>query len=249
MLRLSSHCICIDLNGHAGVMKIPLNTLQCTPMNGFQHLYLAIGNARVLIEYYTRPGCTDGTLQPSASKQHFFYCDPYRVIRDGIVGGITNLAVPSDTYEGLPSRRTVGTYRVWDREPSTRDVEYNRLPSLEKCFCVSTFELKIDFNAHTLRLQDIPLWDWLQRPENRVPHTMLSSMQGYTLNGHSITATLARWTLQLGECEGGVLDDEVRKMVNLMDLVCARLGLPNGEVKRIVGVMLEVWGEERGGEV
>jgi hypothetical protein len=46
--------------------------------------------------------------------------------------------------------------------------------------------------------------------------------------------------LQLGECEGGVFTEDVKKMVDLMDLICARSGLPNGEVERIAGVMLEV---------
>jgi hypothetical protein len=75
MLRLSSHCTFIDLNAHHGAMKIPLNNPQMTPINGFQHLYLAIGSARLLMEYYLPEYQISNTLQHSASKQDFVYCD------------------------------------------------------------------------------------------------------------------------------------------------------------------------------
>jgi hypothetical protein len=37
---------------------------------------------------------------------------------------------------------------------------------------------------------------------------------------------------------------EVIKRLELVDEICAMLGLSRGEVIRVAGVMLEVWGEE-----
>jgi hypothetical protein len=156
-----------------------------------------------------------------------------------------NLAIPADTYAELPSRRTISAYQIWDHESSTDDITYIAIPGNR--FCVNTFCLKIDFNDHTLELKKIPLRDWLLKPENKGSYQTLRSSGTYQRNGDRVTATLGAFTLDLGECEGGVFDEGVGKMVNLVDDICRRLGLPGGEVRRIAGIMLEVWGEEKMG--
>jgi hypothetical protein len=222
MLRLPSHCIFIDLNEHAGAMRIPLNTPQMTPINGFQHLYLAIGNARLLMEYYSPEYQTSNTLQHEASKEHLFYCDPYRAIRGDATAGMLNLAIPCDTYAGLPSRRTISAYQIWDHEPSTDDITSVAIP--DNRFCVNTLCLKIDFEEHSLMLKNMSLNDWLLKPENKVLYQALRSAGAYQRNGDRVTATLGGFTLDLGECEGGVYDEGVDKMVNLMDEIVGGWG-------------------------
>jgi hypothetical protein len=245
MLRLPSHCNFIDLNAHHGAMNILLNTPQMTPINGFQHLYLAVGSVRLLMDYYSPEYQTSNTLQHKASKEHFIYCDPYRAIRGGTTAGMLNLVIPGDTYTGLPSRRTISAYQIWDHEPSTDDITCIAIRGNR--FCVNTLCLKIDFNDYTLDLKKIPLRDWLLKPENKGSYQAMRSAGAYQHNGDRVTATLGAFTLDLGKCEGGVFGEGVGRMVNLVDEICKRLGLPGGEVRRIAGVMLEVWGEEKMG--
>jgi hypothetical protein len=100
---------------------------------------------------------TSNTLQHEASKLFFIYLDPYRAIRGGATVGMTNLAIPADTYAGLPSRRTISTSQIQDHKPSTQDVTYVAIPGNR--FCVNTCCLKINFKDHSLKLKRIQLRD------------------------------------------------------------------------------------------
>ncbi|KAF1851893.1 uncharacterized protein K460DRAFT_401893 [Cucurbitaria berberidis CBS 394.84] len=253
MVRFRHYCIVIDLVAQPTAFKVGLTSIYtCQKLLtfledrtlSFEYAYISGPNsARMLVSY-------SGAL-PRASPDSFRYGELFTGIEGGIQGGIINYAFLAAKTKrttplgDMPSRRTLQTRDIWDYEPTNRFVTYT--PLEDGKFLVDTIVLRIDIIEQQLVLQ-LPYIDWLAKPNNLHFLERMKQYSGFKQCKRSLKGAVAYLYLPLGTgtmldlARTGLSQDTVDG-VQLVDDVCAALGLPAGEVLRIVQVVADFWAE------
>jgi len=253
LLRFHDFCIVIDLCAQPTAFKVHLDTaFQCQQQldllaqdfHSFAYAYVGNANgARMLVD------CSG--YKTKTPYDLFFGLSPFHSITDVEISSFLAFALAANfgsrltCIGNMPSRRTVQARSIWTYAPKSRNITYT--PLSDDTFIVDTLALRIDFVKQELHLA-IPYKDWLVKPANAF---WLERMSGYTefeRCAYHLSDAVAFFKLSLGT---NVLFDlpikginaQVLCRVRLMDDVCARLGLPEGEVLRIAHVVRDVWVE------
>ncbi|KAI8941857.1 hypothetical protein NX059_003055 [Plenodomus lindquistii] len=248
MLRLRTCCIYLDINNSQPIryvsLSTPANWVSCPPEERLDRkchdVYLSIGDARLLItispdsEYGTY-----GTLQSTSSEVPFAFTDPYRAVKGGIENAVVNLAQPSDSYDGLPNRRTVQIHKLCDIDPDVPS-EFAPLAAGSAQGWVQMAELKVEFSVPSIWIQGKSFNQWLHRPENSEHLQKLRTFSGFGTTG-PMRSGGAWFKIVLRSDAHRQLETSTLAIVRFMDELCAELGLPLGEILRIVNVVMEEW--------
>ncbi|KAJ4368869.1 hypothetical protein N0V83_005951 [Neocucurbitaria cava] len=251
MIRLVDYCIVIDLVAQPTAFKVNLTSvhqsqaqlrfLEKTTLS-FEYAYVSgPNNARMLVEY-SRPDTN--------ASNSFTYEDPFTDVEEGIQGGIVNYAFPLAKSKrrmllgDMPCRRTVQTRSIWNYRPRNGFITYTRLGRSK--YLVDSLTLRIDIIEQQLVLQ-LPYSDWLATPQNLHFLERMQQYSGFKRCTESLQDAVAYFYLPLGT-PGTMLDLPTNglslctwRSVQLVDEVCTALGLPEGEVLRIVKVVADFW--------
>ncbi|KAJ8112785.1 hypothetical protein OPT61_g4925 [Boeremia exigua] len=223
ILRMATHCIILDAVACATAFIVPLDELYKLPnCSSAGFMYIASGDARLLVEYWPHLLCC--TLARPQSEALFEYDDPYADIRDGLAGAVQNLTYPSVNWHvrgELPSRRITMMQKTLDCKPSNANVLFEELED-KGGFVVETGQIRVDFNKRKITVKYIPC--------DRV---VLPPCKG----------AFAKFKILLANQGPDSFDEETIRNLNLMNEMCEHLGMPEGEVLRMAGVVLGVLAE------
>lgn len=239
ILRLPGHCIVVDAVACGTATCVPLGELATAPgCSSLGFVYVGIGAARLLVEYEPHAPCY--SLARPRSRGRFEYDDPYADIEGGFAGAVRNLAFPSVNYHvrgQLPSRRTILIHQTWTEQPRNVD-SFEELQD-GSGWVVETGQMRVDFAKREVLVEKIPYATLKQRQQTRALMGRLSRGRGVLRL--PLVPTYAAFAISLaGQGDVG-WDPETLRRLRLMDEMCAALGLPEGEVLRIAGVMQGVW--------
>ncbi|KAJ4363873.1 hypothetical protein N0V95_000943 [Ascochyta clinopodiicola] len=239
IIRLPTQCIVVDAVNCDTAFAVPLGEMCVQPgCPSIGLVYVASGDARLLVECGPVSPCY--TLARPYSHGEFEYDDPYSDIKDGLVGGVENLAYPSKNYHvrgKLPSRCSTFVHQVWEQKPSFDHTDL----ATGTGFAVETCLIRVNFAKRKITVELIPYTDWLMRPENAELLERLRRRGEVNLSKDGETFANVKVDLD-GQGTHG-FDAKTAQSLELLDVVCGKLGMPEGEISRIAGVMQEVWTE------
>jgi hypothetical protein len=240
VVRLWDHCIVMDPIAFGYAVRVPLGQIsRSEPSSSFRFCYVAVGSARLLVEYDSKDAYRK--IPHPQSEGLFKYNDPFVSIHGGLAGGVVNLAWPSDSrYQGLPTRRCLWLQQAWNRKPSTAGMFHFALRDGSNKYMVDTGMLVVEYEHRELCMSNIPYGDWLTRPENAKFLRSIRQRNGFALFDNNT----AEWTLKLDSSEGK-FDRRVLERLEFMDELCTALGLQKGLVRDIANAMLERWQEPK----
>lgn len=240
IVRLPTHCIVIDAVACGTASRVPLGELY-KPLGCSSQcfVYVAIGDARLLVEYEPNEPCY--TLARPQSKGRFEYDDPYADVKGGLAHGIQDLAFPSVNWHmqgALPSRRNILIHQTWTRRPRT-SVSVERL-QVEKGWVVETGQMRVNFEKRKITVKLIPYTDLLNRQETMALMQRLYAARVLIL---PLRPTFAKFKISLADQGNDGFDEQTLRRLELMNEMCEALSMPEDGVLRIADVMQEVWAE------
>ncbi|KAF2829793.1 hypothetical protein CC86DRAFT_453362 [Ophiobolus disseminans] len=251
LIRLPNFCIVIDLCAQPTAFKVQLGTafecqqqLDMLNQNFYSFPYAYVGNvkgARMLVD------CSGYTTK-TPGDFHFGLC-PFHEITDTEYQRFLAFAVSANSGNrvssvgNLPSRRTIQVRSIWNYEPKNQNITYS--PFVDGTYIVNTLALRIDFVRQEMLLA-IPYQDWLAKLDYAYYHERLSAYNDFTRCAYHLSDAIAFFKLSLGRKDHFDLPKRgmstaVHIKLQMLDAVCARLGLPAGEMIRMAHVVYEVW--------
>ncbi|RMZ72508.1 hypothetical protein GMOD_00007504 [Pyrenophora seminiperda CCB06] len=242
MLPLPTACIIIDPVAASYAITVPLNHKWSCELTTYRYCYAGWDNVRFLFDigsgYHASLTLSNGALLPHG--------DPFRSIKGGWKGGVSNLVYPGDNYRGrTPSNRSMFMFDVWDREATNPDVDCVELQAdsgKAGKFLVETARLGFSFEKREMWVRNIPQ-EWFDFPENEYFQKRFKNRKYFEIDeeGYANFAVdmHTRTDIQLGFMKRTV--DNLELMQELLEA----LGMKEGELMRMANVMLAYWQEAK----
>ncbi|KAF2247190.1 hypothetical protein BU26DRAFT_343700 [Trematosphaeria pertusa] len=239
-IQLSTHCIVIDLVAQASAFEIPLG--------GYYQCEDRINLMWDAVDWFNY----EYTMRYGQQELQFVQRDENgKRVRDNIsplflpidpTAALTSLAFPAcetlkrTPFGRLPGRKYIQARAFLDQKPTAL-----AFTEIGARYLAMTCQVRVDFGARQLVFQ-IPYKDWLLRPENRHYRGDLEWFGVLERCHPNLKDAVAYFTVNLGPPQArNVVEVEGLAVVHLMDKICSKLGLPDGEIVHIARVVVDVW--------
>jgi hypothetical protein len=227
-------------------LKVPVDELWEAEFSTYRFRYIAIGDARLFFHVDMADGDRHNVLPHSLTSKLLNYNDPFRDINGGFKGGVEHLAFPTDSYAGrVPSRRTILVDQIWDHKPTSPTIPHYLLQDGTGRYLVESCKIGIDIDNRHIWVTAIPL-EWIHDPSNTYFLRRLKDRSTYILLGDGPEHDFCEFQVQLltlTDIQKGFAK-RTKDNVGFMQELAEALGLEEGELVRITGVMLRYWQEE-----
>jgi hypothetical protein len=246
MLRLPDVSIVIDLVAHPYALRVNVDELWEAKFSIYRFRYVAIGAARLLVHVDMFDKDKHNVLPHPLTNQFLKYNDPFRDIRGGFKGGVEHLAFPTDSYAGrVPGRRSIFVDQIWNHRPTSPAIPHYRLQDGTGRYLVESCKIGIDLANRYIWVTAIPL-EWIHDPENAYLLCRLKDRSSYIILGDGPEHVFGEFQvalLTLTDIRKGFAKRTENNLKFMLELAEA-LGLEEGELMRIAGIMLRYWQEE-----